>query len=81
MRLKYYIIIIVSLILTSLIIGFGIINTMVSLKYETDSLNECFSKISGSNLCNFVETSKYVLYTILVLIMILIIFQKKIVKK
>ena len=43
-------ILIVLSTLASLLCGLGIVNTMVSLKYET-STNDCVSDITGTNLC------------------------------
>ena len=36
--------------LTFLFCGLGVINTMVSLKYETEA-NNCISAVDGRNLC------------------------------
>ena len=55
----------------------GIINTMVSLKYETDSPEECISKITGDNLCDSVSNLKTLIYSDIVLIVLLIIFRNK----
>jgi hypothetical protein len=59
---------------------FGIINTMVSLKYETDSPTECISKINGDNLCESISNLKTLIYTDIVIIILLIIFRNKISK-
>ncbi|MEL1244704.1 hypothetical protein AAEO56_10565 [Flavobacterium sp. DGU11] len=47
---KYIIAIIISLILIALS-AFGILNTMVSLKYEVKDYGDCISLTSGRDLC------------------------------
>lgn len=81
MKVKYYIFLLITLVILALLLGFGIINTMVSLKYETNYDNECVSTISGTNLCNSLSIGKFLFYTDLLLIFILLLFQEKIIKK
>lgn len=47
---KYITAIIISLILIALS-AFGILNTMVSLKYEVKDYGDCISLTSGRDLC------------------------------
>ncbi len=51
-------ILIVILFVAFLVFAFGVVNTMVSLKYETDSSNECISAITGINLCDSIKFDK-----------------------
>jgi len=51
-------IIIVVLFVASLVFAFGVVNAMVSLKYETNSLNECISTVIGTNLCESIKFDK-----------------------
>lgn len=46
------------LFLTAFINGFGIINTMVSLKYETEAPGQCISSVSGDDLCVALQRCK-----------------------
>jgi hypothetical protein len=46
------------LFLTALINGFGIINTMVSLKYETEAPGQCLSSVTGHDLCAALQRCK-----------------------
>jgi len=39
------------LILASAVEGCAVVNTMVSLEYETGPGNECVSDVTGQNLC------------------------------
>ena len=39
------------LILASAVEGCAVVNTMVSLEYETSPKNECVSDVTGQNLC------------------------------
>ena len=52
------ILVIVALISLALIpiSGFAVINTAVSLKYETNSPEDCISLVSGQNLCAIIST-------------------------
>ena len=81
MKTKIYIFLISILILLSFIFGFGIINTMVSLKYETNFNDDCISTISGDNLCDSLKDIKYLFYIDLIIISILLLFRNKILKK
>lgn len=49
---------ILLLFLTAFINGFGIINTMVSLKYETQDPGQCLSSVSGNDLCAALQRCK-----------------------
>ncbi len=81
MKTKIYIFLITILILLAFIFGFGIINTMVSLKYETNFNDDCISTISGDNLCDSLKDIKYLFYIDLIIISILLLFRNKILKK
>ncbi|WP_345224934.1 hypothetical protein [Hymenobacter koreensis] len=41
-----------------MITGFGILNTMVSLKYETQNPGQCISDVTGRDLCATLLTCK-----------------------
>ena len=41
-----------------IIFVFGVINTMVSLKYETDSPGDCISTVTGIDLCEAIKFNK-----------------------
>ncbi len=47
-----------GLIVLSAVSGFGIVNTLVSLQYETDSPGECISQVTGYNLCKQLQLSQ-----------------------
>lgn len=46
------------LFLAAFINGFGIINTRVSLKYETENPGQCLSSVSGDDLCAALQRCK-----------------------
>lgn len=51
----------VFLLLASLVEGCAVINTMVSLKYETGypgSKDDCTSSVTGANLCLLIKRHK-----------------------
>lgn len=80
MRKPVYNTIISLLILVILVSVIGIINTQVSLKYETDNPKDCISKITGKDLCEFIKTSKIVVIICLILTSGMISFRYKLIK-
>jgi hypothetical protein len=77
---KYFSILLLILIISIPINIFGIINTMVSLKYETDSPGECISGMTGTDLCTSIRYMKISVAVAVVLTAILLFFKNKIVK-
>lgn len=59
---------------------FGLVNTMVSLKYETENLNDCVSIISGINLCSSVKMFEIIIVINIILIIGMIFFKKTLIK-
>lgn len=59
---------------------FGIINTQVSLKYETSNPGDCISNITNRNLCQDIKQNKILIVTDLVLIAVLLMFRRKIIR-
>jgi ABC-type Mn2+/Zn2+ transport system permease subunit len=60
---------------------FGILNTMVSLKYETNNPNDCISTISGDDLCFAIKIFKILIVICAVVFITMMIFRKNILKK
>jgi len=60
---------------------FGIINTMVSIKYETENLGDCISTVSGIDLCSVINRFEIIIGINVILIIGLLIFRKKLIKK
>lgn len=54
---------------------------MVSLKYETDNPGECISIVTGVDLCKAIRNMKIYAVVDSIIIIILLIFKNKIVKK
>lgn len=79
MSKKLYNIVLIILAFSIVLNIFGIINTMVSQKYETDSYN-CISKISGRNLCNDILEMKWYIGIALFLIVLILFFRNKLIK-
>jgi ABC-type Mn2+/Zn2+ transport system permease subunit len=63
------------------IFSFGIINTMVSLKYETDDPTDCISLVTGQNLCLTIQLLEALNVVCVVTIILLMVFRKRILKK
>lgn len=78
-KLLYFSLITIS-ILGILVAPFGIVNTMVSLKYETENIQDCVSNVSGENLCDTIRNLKIVFVLCVLLLIFLIYFRKKILK-
>jgi len=57
---------------------FGIINTMVSLKYETKSPSDCISLVTGQDLCMTIQMLKALTVAFVLIIMLLLVFRKRI---
>ena len=79
-KLIYFSLIGIS-VLAILISAYGIINTMVSLKYETENFQDCVSNVSGINLCKTITNLKIVIVFSFLLLLCLIYFRKKLIKK
>ena len=57
--------------------AFGIVNTMVSIKYETADMGDCISSVSGADLCLTIKVFKGLIAISVVGLISLIIFKKK----
>jgi len=56
---------------------FGIINTMVSLKYETENPTDCISLVTGQDLCFTIQVLKALIVACILTIILLLIFRKQ----
>ncbi|OOV16598.1 hypothetical protein BXU10_20830 [Flavobacterium sp. LM4] len=79
-KLIYFSLVVIS-ILGILVAPYGIVNTMVSLKYETENIQDCVSNVSGKNLCDTIRNLKIIFVFCLLLLVCLIYFRKKILKR
>ena len=80
MNKKNYKIILIILILLIPIFIFEIFNMMVSLKYETENMNDCISLITGDDLCKEIKVFKILSAITILLVCLILIFKKKIIK-
>jgi len=64
-----------------LVFAFGILNTMVSLKYETDSPTDCISLVTGQDLCLTIKVLKGLIIVCIAIIVLLLIFRNQIFDK
>lgn len=60
------------------VFAFGTINTMVSLKYETDNPTDCISLVTGQDLCLTIQVFKGLIIACILAIVILAVFRKRI---
>lgn len=74
-KTTFYILVILS-ILGVLSFGFGILNTMVSFKYETEN-GECISNCDGTNLCFQMGYCMTVAILSFVSFLLLLLFKRK----
>jgi len=73
--IKTFFYIVISILIVSIpILIFGIINTMVSIKYETENPGDCISAISGANLCSSITRFEIIIAVNVLLIIGLLIF-------
>ena len=80
MRKQVYNAIISLLILVILVSVFGVINTQVSLKYETGNPKDCISLVTGRDLCLWIKSLKIIIIVCLILTSGLISFRYKVIK-
>jgi hypothetical protein len=59
------------------VFGFCVINTMVSLKYETNNPTDCVSLVTGKDLCFSIKVLKGLTVACVVLIIFLGVFRKR----
>jgi len=63
------------------VFAFGIINTMVSLKYETNSPTDCISLVTGQDLCLTIQVLKGLIVTCILSVVLLAVFKKRILQE
>jgi len=78
-KIIYYLLVSILALAISVFV-YGIINTGVSLKYETRNPNDCISLISGENLCSTIKILQKLIAVSGILIVGLLIFKNKILK-
>jgi len=79
-KIVYYILICIFIIGIPFFV-FGIVNTMVSIKYETADMGDCISSISGVDLCLTVKVFKGLIAICIVGLITLLYFKKRILKQ
>lgn len=80
LRKTLFYIILTLAILTIPVLFYGIVNTMVSLKYETENLNDCISLVTGQNLCLTINIMKAIIALCILIIIGLLKFRKRLLK-
>jgi hypothetical protein len=60
---------------------FGIVNTGVSLKYETNNPNDCISLVTGQDLCLIIKTLQGLFIICILIAAMLLFFRKKLLTK
>jgi hypothetical protein len=60
---------------------FGNVNTMVSLKYETENPGDCISLVSGQDLYLTITILQGLILLCMVCIVLLLVFKKRILKQ
>lgn len=78
---RYYNIILAIIILIIPVVFYMIINTMVSIKYETDGVDTCISTITGKNLCSQIDQLKVTIYIDMIMMIFWLALKNLIVKK
>ena len=80
MRRAVYHAIISILILVILVSVIGVVNTYVSLKYETGNPKDCISVVTGRDLCLWMKTQKIIIIACLIVVTGMVSFRNKLVK-
>lgn len=75
---KIYFIVLCILVFSVLLNFLGIINSMVSLQYETDRPEDCISTLTGLNLCDSIIRMKVMISVAVLMIYFLLFFKNKI---
>ena len=75
----FYLLLILSII-GLILCPLGVIDTMVSLKYETENLTDCISLVSGEKLCITIRNLKISFIICLIVLIFLLYFKKRILK-
>ena len=78
---RYYNIILAIIILIIPVVFYMIINTMVSIKYETDGVDTCISTVTGKNLCSQIDQLKVTIYIDMIVMIFWLALKNLIVKK
>lgn len=78
---RYYNIILAIIILIIPVVFYMIINTMVSIKYETDGVDTCISTVTGKNLCSQIDQLKVTIYINMIVMIFWLALRNLIVKK
>ncbi|WBV59743.1 hypothetical protein PFY12_11810 [Chryseobacterium camelliae] len=80
MKRSYFKILITVLLILIPVFYFGIFNSKVSLTYETNNPGDCISLITGRNLCQDIEQMKILIAVDIIIIVLLMLFRKKIIR-
>ncbi|WP_303918044.1 hypothetical protein [Draconibacterium sediminis] len=80
MKKVLYLIFLILSFLAALVNGFAIVNTMVSIKYETNNPSDCISNVTGIDLCAQLDKSKLLTIVFSLAFIILLVTKKWIIK-
>ncbi len=81
LKKQHYTIILVIIILLIPILLYLIINTMISIKYETDGIETCISSVTGKNLCSRIDQLKVSIYIDMIVMIFWLALKNLIVKR
>ena len=81
MRKVVYYILFCTFIVGIPLFTFGIINTMVSITYETVNPGDCISCVNGTDLCFTIKILKVLIAICVIGLLYLIVFKKRLLKQ
>ena len=81
MNKSFYLVFLIISFLGIPFFALGILNSMVSLKYETENLTDCISKVTGTDLCLTITVFKVLTVLSALSFVGLLIFKNRIVKR
>ncbi|GAB2794001.1 hypothetical protein GCM10027275_43760 [Rhabdobacter roseus] len=67
-------------VLAILFFAFGILNTLVSLKYETADPDDCISSVTGYDLCYMLSMFEILLFLSFIIGTLLLVFRRRILR-
>jgi hypothetical protein len=77
----FYNIILLCLTLSVPLFLFSLVNTSVSLQYETNDNGDCISQVTGQDLCFTINIILFMLATCCIGLILFAVFRKRLIKK
>jgi hypothetical protein len=80
MSKSFYYFLLILLFVGIIVLTYCLVNTSVSLKYETAGGDDCISLANGKNLCSIIKSLRALLIVSVLGLLTLLVFKNKILK-